>query len=340
MPAFSEQSARGAHVLVTGATGYVAGWLVKRLLDTGAVVHATVRDPSDEQKIAHLKAMAESTTGKLIFFKANLLEDGSFDEAMRDCSIVFHTASPFLAAGKIVDPQRDLVDPALKGTTTVLDSVNRTASVTRVVLTSSVAAMSGGPADIEKAPGGVLTEASWNTVSTLDMGPYLYSKTVAERRAWEMAEAQERWSLVVINPGLVLGPGASATQTSASFDFIRNLSDGTFRAGAPPMMLGMVDVQDVAEAHFRAAFDPDASGRHIISQDVYAMDDLAEILKSQAGPGWSFPETRTIPADAPLPRWDNSKSRHALGLNYAPIEPAAIAMFQQLTESGQLARPQ
>lgn len=339
MPAFSERSARGAHVLVTGATGYVAGWLVKRLLEAGAVVHATVRDPSDEQKIAHLKAMAEEAAGTLIFFKANLLENRSFDEAMRGCSIVFHTASPFLSAGKVTDPQRDLVDPALKGTTTVLDSVNRTASVARVVLTSSVAAMSGGPADMEKAPGGVLTEASWNTVSTLEEGPYLYSKTVAERKAWEMAEAQNRWTLVVINPGLVLGAAASATQTSASFDFIRNLSDGTFRDGAPPMMLGMVDVQDVAEAHFRAAFDPDASGRHIISQSVYALDDLADILKSEAGPGWSFPETRTIPADAPRPKWDNGKSRQALGLKYAPIEPATVAMFQQLTGTGQLARP-
>ncbi|MGM3162888.1 NAD-dependent epimerase/dehydratase family protein [Dickeya undicola] len=82
-------------VLVTGATGYVAGWLVKRLLEEGVTVHAAVRDPNDVRKTGHLNDMATGQPGTLRFFKADLLEPGSYAQAMKGCGIVFHTASPF-----------------------------------------------------------------------------------------------------------------------------------------------------------------------------------------------------------------------------------------------------
>ena len=39
-------------VMITGATGYVAGWIVKKLLDEGFTVHAAVRDPENRKKLA------------------------------------------------------------------------------------------------------------------------------------------------------------------------------------------------------------------------------------------------------------------------------------------------
>ena len=323
--------ARGAHVLVTGATGYVAGRLIERLLAAGANIHAAVRDPSDTAKIAHLIEMAAA--GSISFFKGNLLEPGSYDQAMQGCSVVFHTASPFLA--KVDDPQKDLVDPALKGTINVLDSVNRTESVTRVVLTSSAATMAGGPADMAKT-GGVVGEESWNTASSIENGAYLYAKTVAEQTAWQIADAQQRWRLVVINPGLVLGPGLGAGPTSASFDRVRSLGDGTFRDAVPPMRFGMVDVRDVAEAHFRAGFDPAAEGRHLVVEDAYSLGDIAQLLKAHFGDLWPFPRYTELPKDFPRYRWDNSKSKDALGLVYRPVGASVIAMFQQLIDTGQL----
>ena len=125
-------------ILVTGATGYIAGWIIERLLNQGYNVHATVRDPSKKNKIQHLYDIAEKSSGKIQFFKADLLEAHSFDESMQGCEVVIHTASPFVVTN-YKDAVKDIIEPAVKGTENVLDSVNRTESVKRVVLTSSIA---------------------------------------------------------------------------------------------------------------------------------------------------------------------------------------------------------
>ncbi|MDP4588773.1 MAG: NAD-dependent epimerase/dehydratase family protein, partial [Flavobacteriales bacterium] len=125
-------------VLVTGATGYVAGWLIKELLENGITVHAAVRNPSDEKKVAHLKALSAQTGTPIKFYKADLLQEGSYAEAMEGCELVYHTASPFTSNYK--DAQKELIDPAVKGTENVLNQANKVNSVKRVVLTSSCAA--------------------------------------------------------------------------------------------------------------------------------------------------------------------------------------------------------
>lgn len=97
---------RSKPVLVTGGTGYVASWIIKKLLEQGSVVNATVREPSNIQKVGHLTALAKASDGQLKLFKSDLLDSGSFDEAMRDCELVIHTASPFFVTG-IKDPQNN-----------------------------------------------------------------------------------------------------------------------------------------------------------------------------------------------------------------------------------------
>lgn len=193
MPA--SQNSMNQTVMVTGATGYVAGWIVKGLLEAGHKVHAPVRDPDNQEKLAHLNAIAEATTGSIEFFKADLLEAGSYKEAMAGCSIVIHTASPFTL--KVNDPQKELIDPAVMGTRNVLEAANQTQSITRVVLTSSCAAIYGDAADCALAPNGTLTEDIWNTTASLEYQPYAYSKTLAEKEAWKIAGAQSQWDLVV-----------------------------------------------------------------------------------------------------------------------------------------------
>ena len=83
-------------VCVTGATGYVAGVLVKELLDAGLTVHAAIRDPSKTERLKYLMDIADATSGSIKFFKADLLDDGSYLESMQGCALVFHTASPFV----------------------------------------------------------------------------------------------------------------------------------------------------------------------------------------------------------------------------------------------------
>ncbi|MEM9573882.1 MAG: NAD-dependent epimerase/dehydratase family protein [Pseudomonadota bacterium] len=344
-----------APVMVTGATGYVAGWLIKRLLDEGKTVHAAVRDPSKVAKTSHLSAMASSSRGDIKFFKADLLEEGSYTEAMKGCDVVFHTASPFTS--KITDPQRDLVDPAVKGTRNVLETANATKSVKRVVLTSSCASIYGDNQDVAEAPGGVLTEEVWNTTSRLDHQAYSFSKVEAEKAAWEIADAQDQWKLVVVNPALVVGPGTANEQTSESFAIARQLGDGTMKSGVPKWEIGCVDVRDVAEAHMLAGFVPDAEGRHITVAETKSFLDLGQALRAKYGDAYPFP-------NATVPTWllwlvgpiinkqmtremisknmgiawkaDNTKSKEALGLEYHSVDTALQEMFQQLIDTGQI----
>ncbi len=342
-----------APVLVTGATGYVAGRLVEKLLARGHTVHAAVRDPENEAKLRFLKALAAEAPGSLQFFQTDLLEPGSYADAMRGCELVFHTASPFTL--DVADPVKDLIEPAELGTRNVLEQADRTPSVKRVVVTSSCAAIYGDNADLRETPGGVFTEEVWNTSSSLDHQPYSYSKTLAERAAWEIAGRQDRWDLVTINPSLVLGPGIDPHGTSESFKIVKQFGDGTLKTGVPRCGLGVVDVRDVAEAHYRAGFTPEAKGRYIVSGHDADLADLAVPLRQEFGDRYPIP-TRTLPKwlvwligpwvdegttrkfvvrNIGLPwRADNRKGVRELGLTYRPLEETVVDFFRQMADHG------
>ena len=344
-------------VMVTGATGYVAGWIVRRLLDEGFTVHAPVRDPNNPEKLKYLDKIAESAPGKIKYFRADLLDEGSYAEAMAGCQIVFHTASPFKL--NVADPQKELVEPAQLGTRNVLEEANRTLSVNRVVLTSSCAAIYGDNADLQKTPKGVFTEEVWNTSSSLEHQPYAYSKTLAEKEAWEINENQSRWDLVAINPSFVIGPGINPHATSESFKVVKQFGDGSLKAGAPRMGLGAVDVRDLAEAHFKAAFTPEAKGRYIISGHNTDLLALAQTLIEKFGDRYPIPRrampkwlvwlagpminkamTRKIVSlniDHPW-KGDNSKSVRDLGMQYRPLKESMNDFFQQIIDSGLVSR--
>ena len=341
-------------VLVTGATGFVAGWIVKRLVEAGVCVHAAVRDPENEVKVAHLKQLSEKGPGSVVLFKADLTEAGSYGKAMKGCATVFHTASPFIL--KFNNAQTDLIEPALAGTKNVLASVNATSSVQRVILTSSVAAIYGDTIDCVNTPSGKVNEDDWNTTSSATHQPYSYSKTLAEREAWKMAEGQDKWTLVVINPALVIGPSVSGKSTSASHDIVRQLGDGSMKAGVPPLSMGMVDVRDVADAHIRAAYIKKATGRYMVFNEAQSLLELASLLKQKYGATYPLPSKE-------LPKWlvwlvgpiilktlsrkmislnmghkyvgDNAKSTDKLGVNYSSLKASAEAMFQQMIDEGE-----
>lgn len=339
-------------VLVTGATGYVAGVLVKKLLEQGLTVHAPVRNAGNEEKLKYLNAIAENSPGAIKYFEADLLEEGSYDEAMQGCELVYHTASPFKLA--VDDPQKDLIDPALKGTRNVLGSVNRNDSVKRVVVTSSVAAIYSDNSDLDKTANGVFTEEHWNTGSSLTHNPYYYSKTLAEREAWEIQGKQKRWDLITINPSLVIGPGINPYATSESFHLIKQFGDGTLKAGMPKMGLGAVDVRDVADAHYAAGFNANAHGRYLTSGHNSDMFELAQALMSKYGTDYPIPKkalpkwlvwmlgpmmdkavTRTIVSrnvNRPF-RADNTKVRDELGIEFRPLSESMNDFFGQMIEA-------
>lgn len=344
---------KGMPVMVSGATGYVAGWLVKRLLEEGLTVHAPVRNPADAGKLKYLDEIAAKSAGKIVYFKADLLEVGSYAEAMAGCQVVFHTASPFSMSVK--DPQKELVEPALLGTRNVLESANKTPTVKRVVLTSSCAAIYGDNADQRATPNDIFTEEIWNTSSSLEHQPYSYSKTVAEQEAWKINKAQDRWDLVTINPSLVIGPGINPKGTSESFNIVRQLGDGTMKPGVPDIGMGLVDVRDVAEAHLRAAFTPAAKGRYIVSGHNSSFPEMAQALLPKFGKDYPIPRgtlpkwllwlvgpmvnkaltRKGVALNVNLPwKGDNSRSRKELGIQYRPLADSMNEFFQQMVDSG------
>jgi nucleoside-diphosphate-sugar epimerase len=340
-------------VLVTGGSGYIASWVVQQLLEQGYKVKATVRNKSKVAKVDHLLELQKQFTGKLELYEADLLKEGSFKEAMKGCELVIHMASPFKV--NVKDAQKELVDPALKGTRNILKQVNETPTVKRVVLTSSVAAIYGDAIDIKGTKNGVFTEEYWNTTSSLKHQPYSYSKTVAEKEAWKLQKSQSRWDLVVINPSFVMGPSLSNRTDGESTDFMIQLTSGGFKTGAPYLSFGFVDVRDVAAAHILAGTKESASGRHITCATSKTMLEAATILRKEFGNKYQLP-SRQLPKflmylvgpfagfswkfvsnNIGIPTsFDNSYSKTDLGLVYRDLSETFKDQVAQLKESGHI----
>ncbi len=332
--------------LVTGASGYIASWIVRYLLERGESVSGTVRSMADMAKITHLLDLKKQYPDRLNLFEADLRKKESFRRAMEDCTVVIHTASPFFIT-KIKDPQKDLILPALEGTRNVLTLAGEYPAIRRIVVTSSVAAIYSDAADIYRAKKNRFDESQWNTVSDEKHNPYQYSKVLAEREAWKIAEAQAQWKLAVINPGFVLGPSLSKRVDSTSIDTMRSLINGKFRTGAPDLYFGVVDVRDVAMAHILAATQGDAAGRHILVGHGVSVLDMARLLRENF-PKMPIPKT-SVPKFllylvGPLMgfswkfinlnygieyTFDNSRSLR-LGVKYHPLKETLVDHAEQL----------
>ena len=247
-------------VCVTGAAGFIAGHVITDLLDDGHVVHATVRDLGDDGKRSHLDLLKERYPGKLELFEADLLEPGSLDAALEGCEALIHTATAVILAAP--DPQKQIIDVAVKGTQNVLDSVARAPSVQRIVMTSSIAAvMSYDQQDR------TYTEDDWCTSDDIGLDPYGMGKTQSERLLWEFADRHaDRVRAVAINPSVVIGPPLAKHHIRSSLSFIRDLVGWTYPACAP-MRLHLVDVGDVSRGHVRALTSDKAVGQRIIFSD-------------------------------------------------------------------------
>lgn len=334
-------------VLVTGATGYIGSWVVKYLLEDGYEVNITVRNKSKKEKYAHLVKIAEEAKAKLNVFEADLMKEGSFVEPMQNCEVVYHIASPFII-NNIKDPQKQLINPALEGTRNVLNTVNKTETVKRVVLTSSVVAVYGDAKDMSYNGLTEFNEEYWNTTSNLKHQPYAYSKVLAEREAQKMADSQSRWSLSIINPGFVMGPSLTGQTGSGSFEFMNDLISGKQKMGVPNLTLTYVDVRDIAKAHILAA-EKNSDGRHCIVDKSLTMLDTANILREKFGSKYKLPKTELPKFMLYLFGWtqgvsarfisrnvgynikiNNSKSKDMLGLEYRPVENSFAEMVEQM----------
>lgn len=337
-------------VLISGATGFIAMHLIEKLLARGHDVVGTVRDPDATEKLAPLWAMAGASE-HLSLIAADLTDPDPFT-AHADVDVIFHMASPFVVDVK--DPQRDLVDPAVRGTEVMMRAAAANTRVRRVVLTSSMAAIMDEPDDAVK------TEAVWNTKSTLDRNAYYLSKTMAERAAWDFVDRQSPgFDLVVLNPFLVIGPSHTAALNPSNAVLARVVNGEV--PGVLDLHWGVVDVRTVAEAHLQAMLRPEAEGRHILSAPPVAMSEVVRIIDA-AGYGAKVKRrdlsgglataliklaSYTQPKGTGsymrthlgrVPKIDNSKSIAALGVDYGTPEAMIGAALDDMARWGHIDR--
>ncbi|HEY1614462.1 MAG TPA: aldehyde reductase [Rhizomicrobium sp.] len=279
-------------VLVTGGSGFIGSHCILQLLAAGHQVRTTIRNLGREGDVRSLLREGGAEPGEqLRFFAADLESDSGWSDAVSGCDYVLHVASPFPPS--LPKNEDELIVPAREGAVRVLRA-SRDAGVKRVVLTSSFAAIGYG----RKPQAEPFDETGWTNVTGDDVRPYVKSKTLAERAAWDFVMREGgALELSVVNPVAVFGP-VLGPDYSTSILLVQRLMDGAM-PGCPRLCFGVVDVRDVADLHLRAMAHPAASGERFlaVSGDFMSILDIAKVLKARMGTA-----ARRVPARQ-LPDW-------------------------------------
>lgn len=335
-------------VLVTGGSGFVGSHVILQVLAAGHRVRTTVRNLAREPELRATLAAAGADAGdRLAFFAADLEKDEGWAEAVAGCDYVHHVASPFPPAQP--KDENELIRPAVDGTLRVLRAA-RDAGVKRVVVTSSFAAIGYGHGQRDTP----YTEEDWTDLHGSAVQPYMKSKTLAERAAWDfIAREGGDMELAVVNPVGIFGPALNGDLSTSIF-LVQAMLEGRM-PGTPRLWLGVVDVRDVADLHLRAMTDPAAAGQRFLAVAGEAMSfhQMATVLRERLGPAAAKAPKRELPdwlirllaifnplAREAVPRLgiqaraSNAKARSLLGWQPRSNEAAIVASAESLIALG------
>ncbi|KAL5704785.1 hypothetical protein ACHQM5_023161 [Ranunculus cassubicifolius] len=317
------------HVCVTGANGFIGTWLVHTLLQSPRhyTVHASVFPNSPT---THLKTLTGS--GRLLIFEADILDLEAISKAIHGCQGVFHVASPCTLEDPM-DPEAELVVPAVQGTLNVLEAAKMGGTVRRVVITSSISAMVPNPNWDNTAP---FDETSWTDLEYCKSRQKWYpvSKTLAEKAAWEYSK-KNGMDVVTIHPSTCLGRLLQSS-LNASSAVLQQLLQGS-KDTQEYHWLGAVHVKDVAKAQVLLFENPSASGRYLCTNGICQFRDFANTV-SKLYP--EFPVHRFKEETQPglMSCKDAAKRLLELGLVFTPLEDAVREAVESMREKGFLGK--
>lgn len=274
-------------VCVTGANGFIGSWLVMRLLESGYTVKATVRDPDNKEKVKHLLELPNAST-HLTLWKADLEQEGSFDDAINGCEGVFHVATS-MSFYFAKDPENDFIKPTINGVLNVLRSCVKAKTVKRIVYTSTIGSM-----EVQPQPPLEYNECLWSDVEhcrakKMFAWMYFVAKTEAESAAWKFAE-ENGIDLVTVHPSSVIGTSISRNSSASSTSIaLALLIKNEFFYGILSQG-SSVSVEDVCNAHIYLFENQQAKGRYICSSHDFTIFELAKSL-SKKYPEYNIPST-------------------------------------------------
>ncbi|KAF8511613.1 D-lactaldehyde dehydrogenase [Hysterangium stoloniferum] len=337
----------GKKVLVTGASGFIAAWVVRTLLKQGFYVRGTVRSEDKGEYLANL--FKEYSDHFEYIIVEDIAKEGAFDEAVKGMDAVEHTASPFHL--KAEDPN-ELIIPAVKGTKGILESALKYGGdIQRIVITSSMAAILQPAAHPQ-----TFSEKDWNEISTKEVETkgkeataihkYRASKTLAELAAWDFVKEHKdhiKWDVVALNPPLVFGPPIHSVSTVSALnasliDFYSIIKGHSVPTGYPAG--NWVDVRDLAEAHVRAITMDKAGGeRFIIGAGSFTTQDILDAIHSRPVPDRDF---SNVPKGTPgagqsaihPAQMNTKKVKEMLGLQFTGLEKTARDTARSLLTRG------
>lgn len=313
-------------VCVTGGSGFIGSWIVRLLLDRGYTVHATVKNLGDDAETKHLEAL-DGAASRLRLFQLDLLDPDTVSASVRGATGVLHVASPCIV-DRVDDPDRQLLDPAVKGTLNVLRA-SKDAGVKRVVVTSSISAIipsPNWPADVIK------DEECWADEEHCRRNGIWYplSKTLAEKAAWEFAK-ESGLDVVVVNPGTVMGP-IIPPSINASMGMLLRLLQGCTEP-YENFYMGSVHVKDVALAHILLYENPSASGRHLCVEAIAHFSDFAAKV-AELYPEYKIHQFPKDTQPGLLRAKNASKKLIDLGMSFIPMEEIIKDSVESLKSKG------
>ncbi len=321
-------------VLVTGAAGFIGSHVVRELLSQGHSVRATVRDPVNAEFLKELPG-----SEKLEIVQMDLLNRTAVDAAVEGCADVIHCAAALYVGVK--DAQKEVVDPSIQGTQNLLDAIDAMGGVSRLVHTSSVAAVRRNGS----RNGQTFSNTDWCDNATVDSNAYGMAKAGAERlaRNWVASKSEsERPRYVSINPCVVFGPVMSKRHLKGSMTIIDHLLKRK-----PNVLLKMhvniVDVRDVATAHVRALTLGEDGGRYIVYNDSLWMPEMAALLRTEISdrkwPKFVLPKSLSYALSIFHPQlttkwvkhnigttcdYDSNPATQELGMEWLPIQRSVV----------------